>query len=37
MTKETKKTVITEALDGLSADILDMIYKLVLYAESGLE
>lgn len=37
MTKERKIAVITEALQDVSIDILDLLYKIILYAESGLE
>lgn len=37
MTEEQKIAYITETLDSLSTDIIDLIFKIVLYAESGLE
>lgn len=37
MPEEQKIEYITETLDSLSTDIIDLIFKIVLYAESGLE
>ena len=37
MTRKQKETQIKEALHELSADVLDLIYRIVFYAESGLE
>lgn len=37
MSRGQKIAAITEALYGLSEDILTLIYKIVFYAESGLE
>lgn len=37
MPEEQKIAYITETLDSLSTDIIDLIFKIVLYAESGLE
>lgn len=37
MPAEKKKQYIIEALEGVSADILDLIYRIIFCAESGLE
>lgn len=37
MTAAQKKVRIAEALEEVSADILDLIYRVIFYAESGLE
>ena len=37
MTKEVKILCIAESLWDISPDILDLIYKIILHAESGLE
>ena len=37
MTRQQKENQITEALCELSADVLELIYRIVFYAESGLE
>lgn len=37
MTKETKINAIIDSLPELSTDIIDLIQKIILHAESGLE
>lgn len=37
LTKEQALSYIVDALDSLPADIIQMIYRVILHAESGLE
>lgn len=37
MSKETKIRSIEESIRDISPDILDLIYKIILFSESGLE
>lgn len=37
MTREQKKELIVAALDELTPDVLELIYRITLHAESGLE
>ena len=37
MTQPQKKRYIINSLDDLTPDVLDTIYKIIFYAESGLE
>lgn len=37
MTTAQKKAYIAASLEEVSADILDLLYRIVFYAESGLE
>lgn len=37
MTSDQKREYISEALEGVGVDILDLIYRIIFCAESGLE
>lgn len=37
MTREQKIDIIAAALDNMTADVLDLIYRIVFAAESGIE
>jgi hypothetical protein len=37
MTREQKMEIIASALDNLTPDVLDLIYRIVFFAESGVE
>lgn len=37
MTREQKREIIAAALDNMAVDVLDLIYRIVFDAESGIE
>lgn len=37
MSRERKEKLIAEALADLSADVLELLYRIIFHAESGLE
>lgn len=37
MTDNQKKELIVEGLENMSSDVLELLYRIMFYAESGLE